>query len=182
MAIQHDTHPQTPDTALAPTTGVMVITTEDGDDSAVNANLAAARRVAAGAASSAGVPVVLYDRSGETWGDSQHPEGPLAKDAGLVKQRPHLGPQMDEVAAAGVEVRAWLSTLPTISAVITALTEVDADVVIVPQKLERKLLEKMLVGDSVASALRTQLERQPHCNVRVVEISPDGDVLFEGTA
>lgn len=138
--------------------------------------VAAGRACAAELAARAGVPLTLYDRSEETWADSQHPEGPLPPDDPRLEDRPHLVDQIRELDPFDVSVQAWVSTLPTISAVTTAVAELGADTIVVPAALERKLFERALVGDSLAEAIRVQISRQPQLDVTVVEVAEDGTV------
>lgn len=156
-----------------PAGGVLVVT-NDGDDP----GLAAARAHAGELAARRNVPVVLYDRSEETWTHSQHPDGPMELDDERLQDREHLVTQMRELRELGAHPLGWVSTLPSISAVMTALAATGADLVVVPEVLDRKVLERALVGDSIASALRTQLDRHPDLeNVQVVEIAADGSTV-----
>lgn len=149
--------------------GVLVVTT-DSDD----AGIAAARAAAAELASRCEVPLVLYDRSEETWGDTQHPEGPLAAGDARLEARTHLVSQMSEATRIGAEAVAWVSTLPSISAVQTALSDTGADVVVVPAALDQKLLERALVGDGLTEKLENQLDRNDFVDATVIEVAADG--------
>lgn len=150
----------TPDTrSLLDGTGpqrAVLVVTDDSDDP----GHAVARAHAAELAARHDVPVILYDRSEETWGDTPHPEGPLDVDHRSLAEREVLRAQMRELAEMGAEVLAWVATLPSISAVETALRSTGADHVIIPATMGRKLLERAITGDSIATALRTVLGRR----------------------
>ncbi len=157
-------------TAIAdPKRGVLVVTNDDDDP-----GIAAARSFAAELAARAEVPLILYDRSEETWADTEHPDGPLGPDDQRLEGRTHLRQQMNELGRLGADVRGWVATLPSITAVETALGETEADVVVIPEAMDRKLLERAISGDSLGNALREQLEHGPHPDVTVVEVAPDG--------
>ena len=163
-------------TALHPTEigpavrGVIVVT--DDDDTP---QLAAARVFAAELAVRSGVTLTLYDRSQETWGDSQHPMGPMDRDDERLP--PHLVDQFDGLAHTGADVQAWVPSLPTISAVLTALAGVEADVVVISEAMSRKLLERALTGDSLAASLKVQIDRQPQFDTTILEVQDDGGVI-----
>ncbi len=161
--------PTSPASSAQPTAGVLVVTDDQGDP-----GVAAARAFAAELAARAGVPLVLYDRSEETWADTEHPEGPMPADDPRLEGRAHLRRQMAETAELGADSRGWVATLPSITAVETALADTGADVVVIPQAMDRKLLEKALAGDSMADALRNQLALGPHPDVTVIEVAADG--------
>lgn len=159
--------------------GVIVVT-DDRDDS----GLAAARGVAAELAHRAEVPVILYDRSGETWVDTPHPEGPLPIDDRRLEDRPHLRDQMRAIAERDIDVEAWLSTVPTISGITAALTHTRADVVVVAASAKRKILERTLDGDSISQAIAIIIDRHADVDASVVEVADDGTstVIRTGTA
>lgn len=164
------TNDSTPTAAVEPRRGVLVIT-DDSDDP----GLAAARAYAAELAARAAVSVILYDRSEETWADTPHPEGPLSLGDDQLQGRTELVRQMLEIREMGAEPLAWIATLPSISAVLTAIIDTKADVVAVSESMDRKILERALVGDSVASALRNQLDRHTEAiDACVLEVAADG--------
>lgn len=157
-----------PTELATPKKGVLVVT-DDGDD----ATMAAARSLAAKMAAPTGATVTLYDRSGETWGDTPHPEGPFPPGSEELRERPHLRIQMEEIRELGAEVQAWLATLPTISSVEVTLSEIGADVIVVAETMPPHLLERVLEGRSIAEIVATQLSRQPHLDAVVVEVLED---------
>jgi len=150
--------------------GVIVIT-NDQQSPADNG----AFKLAADVAARTNVPVTLYDRSEETWGDSQHPEGPLRTGDDLLAGREHLSQQIAWFDDQGVVGQGWVATLPTISAVLTALAQLDADVVVVPERIGRNLFERLLAGGSIAEAISEQIRQNPDVDATVVEVAATGD-------
>jgi hypothetical protein len=153
--------------------------TDDRDDT----GLVAARAVAAELAHRAEVPVILYDRSGETWVDTPHPEGPLPPDDRRLEDRPHLRSQMQAMTERDIEAEAWLSTVPTISGITGALTHTRADVVVVAASAKRKFLERTLDGDSISQAIAIIIDRHADVDASVIEVADDGTstVIRTGT-
>lgn len=137
-----------------------------------------AYRVAVEIAAAKGVPVTLYDRSEETWGDSQHPEGPMRAGDDLLSERPDLLNQITWLNEQGATGQGWVSTLPSISAVLSALAEIGADVVVVPDTLSRKILERALEGGSLAESLAEQVSRNPDVDAVVIGVDDDGDATI----
>jgi len=125
-------------------------------------------------ATASGVTVTLYDRSEETWGDSQHAEGPLQPSDERVQERPHLVEQMAWFTSRDVAVQAWLPSLPSISAILSALGSLGADTVVVSAELGLRLLERALEGDSLAQSIAAQIERQADVEASVFEVGEDG--------
>lgn len=156
-------------TGATPTAGVLLVT--NGDQ---NPDESYAFTVALTLAAKNGVPVTLYDRSEETWGDSQHPDGPMRPDDDRLADRPELCSQITWLDDHGVHGQGWVSTLPSISAVLTALANVEADVVVVPGDLDRNLFERALEGGSLASTIAEQISRNDQIQAVVVEIDENG--------
>lgn len=155
-----------------------VVVPTDADDDA----LAVARVTATRLAAEHGWSLVLYDRSDERWTDTPHPSGPLTRDQ-VPDDRRHLGEQMDEIAAAGVDVTAWLSTVPSLTAVLDVVQELDVDGVVVPADADRTTLVDRLTGSSESAA---QLESVVDRNVGepspvFMTIDGDGNVTITRT-
>jgi hypothetical protein len=158
--------------------GVIVVTDDRDDTGGV-----AARGVAAELAHGTNVPVILYDRSAETWVDTPHPDGPLPPDDRRLVDRPYLRSQMQAMTDRGVEAQAWLSTVPTISDITGALTHTRADVVVVAASSKRKFLERTLDGDSIPQAIAILIDRHADVDASVVEVADDGtsSIIRTGT-
>ncbi|MFN3216265.1 MAG: hypothetical protein ACE367_07210 [Acidimicrobiales bacterium] len=159
--------------------GVIVVT-DDRDDTGV----AAARGVAAELGERADVPVILYDRSAETWVDTPHPEGPLPPGDRRLEDRPHLRAQMQIMTDRDIDALAWLSTVPTIAGITGALTHTRADVVVVAASAKRKFLERTLDGDSISQAIAILIDRHADVDASVIEVADDGtsSVIRTGSA
>jgi len=157
------------DFVYVPTQGVLLLTNNEQvpDDSY-------SFTVAATLAAKGSVPVTLYDRSEETWGDSQHPDGPLEKGHELLADRKELAAQIAWFDAHRVVGQAWVATLPSISAVLSSLAQVDIDVIVVPADLDRNLFERALEGSSLAESLVEQISRHPGLDTVVVEVDENG--------
>lgn len=155
--------------AVTSHTGVLLITNNEQtpDDSY-------GFTVALSVAATSNVPITLYDRSEETWGDSQHPEGPLAAGDERLADRDVLASQIAWLNDHEVTGQGWVSTLPSISAVLTALSQVGADVVIVPDTIQRKLFERALTGDSLAETLAEQIRRNNDVTATVIDVTGSG--------
>jgi len=158
--------------------GVIVVTDEREDP-----GVAAARGLAAELAQRADVPVILYDRSGETWVDTPHPEGPLPPDDRRLEDRAHLRAQLQLITDRGIDARAWLSTTPTIAEITAALTRTRADVVVVAASAHRRFLERTLDGESIPQAIAIIIDRHADVDASVIEVADDGTsaVIRTGT-
>lgn len=161
-------HPNDADLAN-PTCGVLLITNHEQTPAD-----SYGYTVAVTLAAKTGVPVTLYDRSEETWGDSQHPEGPMRTGDEQLADREELSEQIAWLEEHGVTGQGWVATLPSISAVLTALAKVDADLVIVPADLGRNLFERVLEGGSLAETLAEQISRNDEVEAAVIEIDENG--------
>jgi len=114
----------------------------DVDDPALDRARDAAGRLAA----EYDLEVVLYDRSGERWTDTPHPEGPLEADA-IGDDRPHLQHQLEELRRNGVRATAWLATVPALTAMTDVLDEIDIDGMVLPSHLDHpKMMDRLQVG------------------------------------
>lgn len=122
-----------------------------------------ARHAAAAAAGESPLTVVLYDRSGETWMDHPHPNGPHRR-VDLSDEHAELAAQMHELELAGVDTQAWISTVPALTDVVTAIQQIDADALLLPEQLcDRTLMDRLTGGgdtnDEVAATIDRQLDR-----------------------
>jgi hypothetical protein len=107
------------------------------------------RRAARMLAQQYGFSVVLYDRSDERWTDTPHPEGPFGPDEVDLEKRPHLKAQMAEFTEAGIEVSAWYSSVPALTAIISAVQELSADAVLLPRELDdKRMMDRLQSGDA----------------------------------
>lgn len=139
-----------------------IVPTSDHDES-----YAAARRAALHLASAGGATVVLYDRSDERWTDTPHPEGPFGPDEIETDRRPHLPDQMQPFIEAGVDIRAWYASVPSLTAIISAIQALDADAVVVPDGLAKPRVMDRLQGggdpeELIGHVLDQNLERPVH--------------------
>jgi hypothetical protein len=134
----------------------------------------AVRAYACSAAQRNRAPLTVYDRAEETWGDSQHPDGPMTLGDDRLEDRSNLRDLMRELSAGGVTVQAWVSTLPSVSAVTSALSSLDVDLVVIPEDLSPKFFERALQGESVGESLATQINRNPTLSAVVVVVDTDG--------
>ncbi len=158
--------------AVSASCGVLVLTNDEDDP-----GMAAGRAAAAEIAARCGVPLTLYDRSQETWGDTQHPEGPLSLDSPGLEEAPHLRSQLRALKDSfDVLGQAWIATLPSITSLGTALPGIDADVVVVPAAMSRKLFESALPANSLVELVRNYLDGEEHLTASVVEVSDDGTI------
>lgn len=139
---------------------VVVPTDADGD------GMARARRAATQLASTHGWELVLYDRSNERWTDTPHPAGLVTADEIDRDERGHLARQMDDIEAAGVDVAAWLATVPALTAMIDVFQAADVDGVVVPDQLDSpKMMDRLQTGgspdDLIARVAELQLDSSP---------------------
>lgn len=128
------------------------------------------RHAAAALAARLGARLVLFDRSGETWGESDYEqlyELDQVEDAG----RPHLVGQMREALDIGApEVFAWGYALPALESLGRAIEETDADVIVTPEKLEKPSLgERWFVNRDLVARVQEQAAGR-----HVVVVQPDG--------
>lgn len=136
----------------------LAVVTDDDD-----AHLAATRRLGAQLAARHDLDVVLYDRSQETWMDHPHPSGPCDVTELDERAASHLAPQLDEFAALGVHAVPWIATVPTITEIVDVIRELDVDVILLPEQLDRPKLLDRLKGkqpaDIVAEIAALNLEQ-----------------------
>ena len=87
--------------------------------------------------------VVLYDRSAETWMDHPHPSGPHRADD-LSDDFDTLAAQLRELEAAGIDAVGWISTVPSLTEIATAVEQVEADGVLLPEpSCDRTLVDRL---------------------------------------
>jgi hypothetical protein len=103
--------------------------------------------------------VVLYDRSAETWMDHPHPSGPHRADE-LSDDFAALADQLRELGADGIDAVGWISTVPSLSEIATAVQQLDADAVLLPEpSCDRTLVDRLTgTGDpneDVAKSVHT---------------------------
>lgn len=142
--------------------------TDDGDEPAFSHE----RDVAADLAAALGARLVLFDRSRETWGDSDYNQLygiDQVEDAG----RPHLVRQMQSALEAGVpEVLAWGYALPALESLGRAIDETEADVVVTPERLESpSLAERWLINRDLPARVQEQARGR-----KVVVVGTAGDL------
>lgn len=118
-----------------------------------------AREAMASIAASKHFQIVLYDRSAETWMDHPHPSGPHRADE-LTDDFETLAGQLRELDAAGIDAVGWISTVPSLSEIATAVEQLDADGVLLPEpSCDRTLMDRLTgTGDQnrdVAKAVHT---------------------------
>lgn len=156
-------------------TTVVLTGTDDDDEPA----FAYERRAAAMLAARLGATLVLFDRSGETWGDSDY-EQLLDIDQVDAAGRGHLCGQMRELRDLGVaDVKAWGYALPALESLGRAIEATGAEVVVVPEKLENPTLgERWLLNRDLPARVQEQAGVRP-----VLVAQPDGRVeLYDGPA
>ena len=121
-----------------------VLIATDADDDA----LGRTRRVATQLARRFDWHIVLYDRQNERWTDTPHSSGPHTVDEFGSDERPHLTQQMRDIEGAGASATAWLATVPSITAMIDALQDLDVDAVLLPEQFQNpRLMDRLLIGN-----------------------------------
>jgi hypothetical protein len=142
-----------------------VVVPTDRDD----AELDRARRAATLLAGEHDWELVLYDRSHETWMDHPHPSGPVSADELDGDDWEHLRIQLNDIEAAGVTAKAWLATVPSLSAMTDVVHEMGVDAVLLPEELDKPTLaDRVLDTGGGAEPLERAARRQ----------SDDGGPLF----
>lgn len=108
-----------------------------------------AREAARLAAAGSTMSVILYDRSAETWMDHPHPSGPHRADE-LSDRFEALAAQLRDLEAAGIDAAAWISTVPSLSEIATAVEQTGADAVLLPEpSCDRTLIDRLTqTGDA----------------------------------
>ena len=102
-----------------------------------------AREAARVAASDTSLAVILYDRSAETWMDHPHPSGPHRADE-LSDDFADLAAQLRDLERSGIDARGWISTVPSLSEIATAVEQTGADAVLLPEpSCDRTLVDRL---------------------------------------
>ena len=141
--------------------------------------VATARHAAANVAVERTLQVLLYDRSHETWMDHPHPSGPHTADV-IRDDHPGLADQLDELASAGIDARAWISTVPSRTEIITAIQATGADAVLLPDSAcDTSLIERLTGRDDPNAELAGTIDRQLDQPVAVLAMG-DGVVDVVG--
>ena len=142
-----------------------------GTDADPDPALQLEREVAVDLAARLGAVLVLFDRSGETWGDTDY-EQLYAIDRVEEVGRPHLRPQMEAAVAAGVpEVLAWGYALPALESLGRAVAATGADVVVTPESLHQPSLGERWVLRDLPARVAEQAG-----DATVVVVGDDGAV------
>lgn len=115
--------------------------------------LAATRSVAASLAAEYDLSVVLYDRSEETWMDHPHPSGVCDRSDLPDRGRQHIADQMVEFDDAGVDVTAWIATVPSITEIVDVVLQAGVDLILLPDETDHKTLLDRLKADSPADVV-----------------------------
>lgn len=126
------------DEALGSVRRLVVPTDLDGTDC-----VEVAREAARIAASTKGLSIVLYDRSAETWMDHPHPSGPHRADE-LSERFDALAAQLRQLESDGIDASAWISTVPSLTEIATAVEQTGADAVLLPEpSCDRTLVDRL---------------------------------------
>lgn len=133
--------------ALRGASKIAVATDTDGE------TLASTRTVAASLAAEYDLSVVLYDRSEETWMDHPHPSGVCDRADLADRDRQHLADQMVEFDDAGVDVMAWIATVPSITEIVDVVMQAGVDIILLPDEIDHPKLLDRLKADSPADVV-----------------------------
>jgi hypothetical protein len=134
-----------------------------------------ARQAARAAADELDLEVGLYDRSAETWMDHPHPSGPHVADD-LSEDFATLAGQLRELEASGVTARGWISTVPSLTEIATAVEAVGADAVLLPEpSCDRTLVDRLVGRTDPNAEVASTIERHTTHPVTVLSIT-DGTV------
>lgn len=111
--------------------------------------------------------VMLYDRSVETWADTDHSHeitDPVGDEE--LQDAPHVLAAMTRVRERGVEVDVWRSTIPAFATgILNAIQRGGADVIVLPAdggttNTFEKLFGAADLADSVAKAFDTPVAQE----------------------
>lgn len=164
------------DTALAAVRQLMVPTDLPGIGC-----VDVARQAARIAASDKQLAIILYDRSAETWMDHPHPSGPHRADE-LSDEFAELADQLRELGAAGIDATAWISTVPSLSEIATAVEQTGTDAVLLPEpSCDRTLVDRLTgTGDPNADVTKS-IESTTSRPVVVLTMHDDEVDVFAAT-
>jgi len=164
--------------AAVPESGVIAsIATENEDDKHLENALEAAVELA----SRTGASIMLYDRSQETWGDTDHSH-PMARKDVDTEESPHLARAFSITDKADVPVAVWRSTIPSIgTGVLNVVQKGGADVIVVPADGggDGNLISNLLLGgsndvaDAVQSTMESPVAKQAGAEIVVIAVSED---------
>lgn len=127
-----------------------------------------ARAAADTGTAAAGMTIVVYDRSNETWMDTPHASGPYRADELDTDEHgdghDDLIARMREIASADMSVVAWLSTVPSLTEITAALQGTGADAVILPKDgADTSFIDKLTgrrdTSEDVAATIEHQLDQ-----------------------
>ena len=142
--------------------------------------LAATRSVAASLAAEYDLAVVLYDRSEETWMDHPHPSGVCDRSDLADRDRQHIADQMVEFDDAGVDVTAWIATVPSITEIVDVVLKAGVDLIMLPDQIDHKKLLDRLKADSPADVVERIVSHNLDAPVPV--LVDDGEAIRVETA
>lgn len=161
--------------AMASVRVIVVPTDDDMSDCLAAANQAATSL-------DRNITVVLYDRSSETWMDTPHPNGPY-RASELGDEHTELASQLDEIAGEGVNALAWISTVPALTDILTAVQQVGADAVMLPAEMcDQTLMDRLHGRDSTAADVTTTLEQNMREPIKVFTVTGDSIDIFAVTS
>ncbi|MGI8711345.1 MAG: universal stress protein [Acidimicrobiales bacterium] len=147
----------------------VLVPVDDGNDPARER----ARQVAVSLAAMAGARLVLLDRSDTTYADSPR-EFELDRAEVEAIGRPYLLDQIDAASEAGVSATAFQHSLPGAEALTDAINATHADLVVVPQNLDKPGLLDRLRGGDVAD----RAQGAAPAGVPVVAVADDGSLAL----
>lgn len=129
--------------------------------------------------------VVLYDRSEETWADTDH-SGSVSVDDIDFEDAPDLASAVAAAHRVQVPVEVWRSTMPALATgMLSAIQRSDIDVLVLPQEEgTERLVADQVAGDSAAGAifqiLDEPLASEAGADVPVIVVTKDCEIrLFD---
>ncbi|CAN5377350.1 hypothetical protein BH23ACT3_BH23ACT3_18090 [soil metagenome] len=136
-----------------------------------------ARAAAVHLAREASCAVVLHDRSDERWTDTPHPEGPYTIDQIENEGREHLVEQMQTFVDAGIDVSAWYSSVPALTAVLTPVQTLGVDGILVPESIDNpKMMDRLQAGDGAGEMVARVLDQNIERPVHIFVLGDDGTI------
>lgn len=150
----------------------VVVATNQSDE-----ELARVRRVVLDLARTHDFAVVLYDRSNERWTDHPHPKGPVVADDLVDSDREHLVHQLRDFESAGVEASAWLATVPSLTAMLDVLQDMNVDAVMLPEHLgEPRVMDRLQIGATPGEMVQRIAELNLEHPPVVLTVPDDGPI------